>query len=474
MQHGHVDHSTVNGCDTSIAEQKVSVVIDDECSVDLPSEVNYCETERFRRWRKHTRDLYQCCAFVETIWPTRCCQFMPFMMEKDNVGVQYILCGTDTGDGSQNYVQILKLALPLSGGRLAEFGQVDPDTGEIGGFGQADPRAGVSVDCRIFHSESVITARFMPANPNLIATSSSNGFSYVFDWTQVARTKPPNDPPRPRAPYPPFELSDSFTAEQKTMFDQRWRRIRETQTLQDKWDSQFGVEERKVTMTGASDVTLSQDWTISGDGHVIGGSKGVVNDWAVAHLSREGSHPSIVPVRSYDITDANCEAEIVNEVRCSWSHPELGFVATDTGLYSFDLRCSAVERRTSQGRPLSLGTSVLDPYAIAVGLQDNGTVLFYDSRNYAEPHSFTEQLFEGSVQTLCYNPLRRHHVVAGGSDGTAVIWDEVAHKLLFRHAGHPEAVRDVGWSWQDSFAGQVISCDANAIEVWKPRDNFWE
>lgn len=66
---------------------------------------------------------------------------------------------------------------------------------------------GVKVERRILHDGDVLAARAMPANPLLIASSSSNGHLYLFDWSRVSLNKFPNDPPRPRGPLPPNTLT---------------------------------------------------------------------------------------------------------------------------------------------------------------------------------------------------------------------------------------------------------------------------
>ena len=61
---------------------------------------------------------------------------------------------------------------------------------ELGGYGRNPNPSRIQVTQRIPHKNEINRARYMPQNPDLIATKTTSGSIYVFD-----RTKHPSEPP---------------------------------------------------------------------------------------------------------------------------------------------------------------------------------------------------------------------------------------------------------------------------------------
>ena len=58
----------------------------------------------------------------------------------------------------------------------------DSQSGEFGGFGNITGK--IDVEIRINHEGEVNRARYMPQNPNLIATKSPSAEVFIFDYTK--------------------------------------------------------------------------------------------------------------------------------------------------------------------------------------------------------------------------------------------------------------------------------------------------
>lgn len=105
-----------------------------------------------------------------------------------------LLLGTHTSGQAQDYLQIATVQLPKrdnsgSADRL-DRADYDDERGELGGHSiPAQPR--VQITQKINHTGEVNRARYMPQNPDLIATKAVSGEVFVFD-----RTKHPSDPER--------------------------------------------------------------------------------------------------------------------------------------------------------------------------------------------------------------------------------------------------------------------------------------
>ncbi|OSX66981.1 hypothetical protein POSPLADRAFT_1063874 [Postia placenta MAD-698-R-SB12] len=133
-------------------------------------------------------------------WPSLTCQWFP---DKESPpGKPYtthrLLLGTHTSGQAQDYLQIATVQLPkrddsASADRL-DRADYDDERGELGGH-SIPPQPRIQIIQRINHTGEVNRARYMPQNPDLIATKAVSGEVFVFD-----RTKHSSEPERGR-PY---------------------------------------------------------------------------------------------------------------------------------------------------------------------------------------------------------------------------------------------------------------------------------
>lgn len=103
-----------------------------------------------------------------------------------------LILGTHTSGSDKNYLHIASVTLPkasASGSNNADKQRekYDADRGEIGEYNDTQPR--VKIIQSINHDGEVNRARYMPQNPDLIATKTAMGEVLVFD-----RTKHPTMP----------------------------------------------------------------------------------------------------------------------------------------------------------------------------------------------------------------------------------------------------------------------------------------
>lgn len=101
-----------------------------------------------------------------------------------------LLIGTHTSEQAQNYLEIVKVTVPNA--EVPDPADFDEETGEIGGFGTGKkPQREMKFEIiqKIDHEGEVNKARYMPQNPNLIATMCADGRALIFD-----RSKHPLQP----------------------------------------------------------------------------------------------------------------------------------------------------------------------------------------------------------------------------------------------------------------------------------------
>ena len=104
-----------------------------------------------------------------------------------------LLLGTHTSGQAQDYLQIAQVQLPKNSGEGSDRldrSDYDDERGELGGY-SIPPQPRIQVIQKINHKGEVNRARYMPQNPDLIATKAVSGEVYVFD-----RTKHSSEPER--------------------------------------------------------------------------------------------------------------------------------------------------------------------------------------------------------------------------------------------------------------------------------------
>ena len=85
----------------------------------------------------------------------------------------------------QNYLQIAEVEIPKSLNPNAR--DYDEDRGEIGGYGKGDtPAMKWNIVQKIDHPDEVNKARYMPQNPDLLATKAVTGEVLIFDRTKYS------------------------------------------------------------------------------------------------------------------------------------------------------------------------------------------------------------------------------------------------------------------------------------------------
>lgn len=492
------------------AEHSISSSCEEEAAGAAAT--SYQEHPRFCTWRKHVRDLYQQLFHIDLVWESCVAQFMPYVTPKSGTTTHTILCGTRTNGQEQNFIQLLNVTLPSDtaslDNTLAPFCEA---TGEVGGYGMSPHQCGLKVERRILHDGDVLAARYMPANPLLLASCSSNGSVYVFDWSRVSLNRYPNDPPRPRAPLPPNALTHTNhasssslvymspssssscpattsahtlpTEEEKAQYHRRMRELHAVIKEQDRWDRRSGDGQHVLTLRGGTGASDSLDWSVHLDGWLASGSRNRLCVWQVAHMSKEDARSvdalhtlTVRPAAGADEAAA-ARARVTGLTFGSLPHSPFTLVyASSAGVIAHvDVRTPHTQTEITSlahgCRPTALALSPHESSALLVG-SCNGVVRLFDMRR-AERALRDDALHTGEVTGLAWCPHSRHLFASAGEDGTACVYNQTRERVLFRHLGHTDSVMDVGWNWQEGNAGQLVTVDSNALMIWRPRDYFF-
>ena len=175
--------------------------------------------------KKNAPYLYDLVVTHALDWPSLTCQWFPDeeqcaqpsiieittlpTLECRNLDKPYtthrLLLGTHTSGQAQDYLQIATVHIPKrghpsTGADKLDRADYDDERGELGGH-NLPPTPRIQIIQKINHSGEVNRARYMPQNPDLIATKAVTGEVFIFD-----RTKHSSEPERGGACKPDIRL----------------------------------------------------------------------------------------------------------------------------------------------------------------------------------------------------------------------------------------------------------------------------
>ncbi|KAG6911313.1 hypothetical protein DXG01_002152 [Tephrocybe rancida] len=167
-----------------------------EVEDDLATEENKLINEEYKTWKKNSLYLYDVVITHALDWSSLTCQWFPDKESPaNNPYTTHRLLGTHTSGRAQDYLQIATVQIPkrdgpASGGDKLDSGDYDDERGELGGH-TIPPVPRIQIIQKINHAGEVNRARYMPQNPDIIATKAVTGEVLIFD-----RTKHSSEPER--------------------------------------------------------------------------------------------------------------------------------------------------------------------------------------------------------------------------------------------------------------------------------------
>ena len=152
--------------------------------------------EEYKIWKKNSPFLYDIVYSHCLVWPSLTVEWFndKTIPHGSDSSHQKLLLGTHTSDDEQNYLQIMKVKVPLEDTSIKsnEFNDADK---EANGFGAEKQR--IEIETKINHSGEVNRARMMPGKQNIIATKTISGEIHIFDYHKHP-TEPKSDEVKPQ------------------------------------------------------------------------------------------------------------------------------------------------------------------------------------------------------------------------------------------------------------------------------------
>ncbi|KAF6754238.1 histone acetyltransferase type B subunit 2 [Ephemerocybe angulata] len=406
-------------------------------------EENKLINEEYKTWKKNAPYLYDLVITHALDWPSLTCQWLPDKEQNPNkpYTTHRLLLGTHTSGQAQDYLQIATVQIPkrdhpATGADKLDRGDYDDDRGELGGH-SLPPAPRVQIVQRINHEGEVNRARYMPQNPDLIATKAVTGEVLIFD-----RTKHSSEPER------------------------------------------GGVCKPDVRLVGQNREGYGLAWNPNRTGHVLGASEDMtVCHWDINSYSK--GKTTIEPTTVF-----RGHSSVVGDV--DWHHYDeniLASVGDDKMLMLWDTRDGSkpkLEVHAHDAEILAVSFSPANDHLIITGSADK-TVVLHDTRAPSKKlHVFESHTDE--VLHLAWSPHNPTIFASASSDRRVNIWDlsligqeqtpddqeDGPPELLFVHGGHTARPTDFCWApgVEENWTASSVSED-NVLMVWQPTMRVW-
>lgn len=134
--------------------------------------------EEYKIWKKNAPYLYDVVMSHALEWPSLTAQWLPYLKAQDDKNNTFrVILGTHTSD-EMNHVLIVNVKIPKEDAQFP-LDSWDPSSFEFGAYGSIAGK--IEVEMRINHEGEVNRARYMPQNPDIIATKTPSADVLVFD-----------------------------------------------------------------------------------------------------------------------------------------------------------------------------------------------------------------------------------------------------------------------------------------------------
>ncbi|KAG7698653.1 hypothetical protein KL930_001431 [Ogataea haglerorum] len=406
--------------------------------------------ERYFIWKKNAPLLYDYIQTTSLLWPSLTVQWFPDLEDVADTDYQQhrLLLGShSSGFAKCESLNLFGLKTLRETTKLVDIAaDYDPLKNEFIVKRDDWHATKISLVQKIPHRGEINRARYMPQNPDLIATISNNGDLYVFD-----RTKKPNN-------YTEDEIneSDDFS-DIKLEFHQSegwgldWNRHKEGELASASSDGTVALWDLTKFKKNTCDKKPAQTTTTG-----------------VEFQKRKYKTSTLQPTETAAAHDYG-----VNCLEYLYFHQNLiGTVGDDKKLKIFDTRVRlncVKEDKLSDSAINVVSFSQVNEFGCAIGTE-TGDISLHDLRHMEAPVKTVNKSHNGALTCASWNPENGSLLATGSSDGTVKLWDwsgGPGEELRFVHGGHMLGVNDIDWNLHD--ANMLVSCsDDNSVQVWKP------
>lgn len=417
---------------------------------EMPSNIQDSSVDQveydYITWKKNAPLYYDLAVTHILEWPSLTVQYLPCHDESEDGQIQYqkLILGTQSPESGGNFLCVAKTRLPTKKARESfrakEFAISKPGDS----FSKTAINC-VELEAQILHPGEVLKARAKPNAFNVVATKSSNGNVYVFDYSKE----------------PPVPAGDKLKAQ--------------------------------MVLQGHSCEGWGLDWALEGHRLLSSDNSGGILLWDIEHplgdkqaegdLSRDNRDGRATAVLE-PVRDFSFHSSAINDVKFHRYHPDVFACVAGHNLSIWDQRNATREPffniLTHTKEAFSLDFSSSDEYLVLTGGSD-GLIELWDMRNLGRALCDFRH-GEEPVIKVEWSPTNESVFGSCGEDKRVNIWDcsridteqgaDQEKCLIFSHYGHQGVVNDFSWNPATSFG--VASVDSsNMVQVWEMDERFY-
>ena len=388
---------------------------------------NKLVNEEYKVWKKNAPYLYDVVMSHALEWPSLTAQWMPYVRRGDlDFNSHRLILGTHTSD-EQNYLLIVNVKLPKEQ-RQFKIEDWDASEFEFGGYNSIAGK--IEVEQKINHDGEVNRARYMPQNPDIIATKTPTADVLIFDVRQ--------QPDRQRA------------------------------------DKQVDPQ---IRLKGHDREGYGLSWNHNLNGYIISSSDDTtVCLWDI-NASKSSEMPATHIFRGH--------TSVVEDVCWNSKHAYLfASAADDRRLMIWDIRDTArgqpkicVEAHKAEVNCVAFNP--FSEYHLATGSADK-SVGIWDIRNVSR-RLYSLQEHRDEIFQVQWCPHHETVLASSGTDRRVNVWDlskvkgpkvnEHPSELYFVHGGHTAKISDFAWNPSMDMTVCSVSED-NIMQVWQIADTI--
>lgn len=409
------------------------------------SDLNEQIQTNYRIWKKNTPFLYDYLTTYSLLWPSMSVQFFPDLERvtntKDSISdsdannhdvlIQRLVLGTFTLGQAIDNISILQLPCYENLNKNLNIDKMTYNPHKLEFELNKVPKKKMSVLQKINHSGDVNKLRYMPQNPDVIASGNNFGELFIYDRTKHSSYK--------------NTIEDSEIAKPQLQLG----------TVSD----------------GEGQDIFAIDWNKQKQGEIISGSmSGVINVYDLQTQLTSESKRHIMPLQTHQ-TDGS-----INHIEWMPDHDSLFSIVKENGefmLYDTRENKAIITQRLSPNAINSFNINPSDLKYFSTG-DNEGTVQIWDIRTitHQKPVFNLSSIHQESITQVKWHP-RYHNILGSCSfDKTVKLLDlnKLTHNqdpVLFIHAGHMLGVNDFDWSLHDDWMVSSVA-DDNSVHVWKP------
>ncbi|KAM9923104.1 hypothetical protein OXX59_005386 [Metschnikowia pulcherrima] len=275
----------------------------------------------------------------------------------------------------------------------------------------------------INHHGDVNKLRYMPQNPDILASANNVGDVCVYNRTKHSTIKKLGEESKVNEPQ--IRLVND-TAEKTDIFALDWNKQAEAVLVAASMSGQVNVFDIQKTYAARQNNLINQDWTA---------------ELAVG----------------------------INDVEWAHKHNSIFITADDSGSISlFDIRSSNTAVKASKcSAPInSISINPSNDFCVATG-DAEGQIDIYDIRAMQEKAT-SLKAHEDAITQVKWHPKFRSVLGSSSADKSVRLFDVAdENPLFFSHEGHMLGVNDFDWSMHEDWMIASVA-DDNSLHLWKP------